>query len=137
MRISDWSSDVCSSDLAECSASSCRSSGRSTSSSTTCSRGASTTRSTSTATAKPIPTCCCRCRCGYPKTCNQQTGGNQKMKRAFIAAVAACGLAAVDPPAAAKDKMLSGASSARSEEHTSELQSLMRISDTDYCLKKQ
>src|SRR3546814_12092257 len=67
MRISDWSSDVCSSDL--------------------------------------------------PKTCNQQTGGNQKMKRAFIAAVAACGLAAVALPAAAKDKLLIGASSASSSQY--------------------
>ncbi|MFC3677973.1 TAXI family TRAP transporter solute-binding subunit [Ferrovibrio xuzhouensis] len=39
------------------------------------------------------------------------------MKRAFIAAVAACGLAAVALPAAAKDKLLIGASSASSSQY--------------------
>src|SRR3546814_4674259 len=40
-------------------------------------------------------------------------------------------------PAAALDRAIAAAGSGRSEEHTSELQSLMRISYAVFCLKKK
>src|SRR3546814_3061916 len=86
MRISDWSSDVCSSDLL------CR-----------CSR----------------PTCSRRC-----------PDRGSSSARSF-----ACAISSV--PARWREPESSTRQRRRSEEHTSELQSLMRISYAVFCLKKK
>src|SRR3546814_8163528 len=92
MRISDWSSDVCSSDLV----------------------------------ARPAP--CpnahsCPRPCRVPRTAFRQTRGR-----------AGCPVAG---SARAESRTPPRAPTARSEEHTSELQSLMRISYAVFCLKKK
>src|SRR3546814_5488480 len=91
MRISDWSSDVCSSDLSR------GSSGR------------------------------CRCRTRSRKRFSQSMPANRRPRqrperRTFIGADTA---------------MVRPLGFLRSEEHTSELQSLMRISYAVFCLKKK
>src|SRR3546814_6536860 len=95
MRISDWSSDVCSSDLAADSASSA----------STCSAscfGVASVLSSSIASTGPT-------HAGQPALQSQAATSSR----------ARC------------------TSSPRSEEHTSELQSLMRISYAVFCLKKK
>src|SRR3546814_3626621 len=94
MRISDWSSDVCSSDLAPTSLSG-----------TNC---FTCTRCSASASASSTPA---------------QSGENS-------ASVATSSSSALPSPADSAD-------SSRSEEHTSELQSLMRISYAVFCLKKK
>src|SRR3546814_7625954 len=93
MRISDWSSDVCSSDLAS-SSSACRAGG--------CSLNRATRRGSASITSSV-----------QPDTCSRHSP--------------ACGTC----PASV------AASPPRSEEHTSELQSLMRISYAVFCLEKK
>src|SRR3546814_5329423 len=96
MRISDWSSDVCSSDLARRSS---RVSGR-------------------------------RCRADGARTGSREDGKGQRhgpSRRRYQ-----CNAHA----AVARRRRASG-HPARSEEHTSELQSLMRISYAVFCLKKK
>src|SRR3546814_5913770 len=89
MRISDWSSDVCSSDLVS-----------------------------NDASGSSIP---------------------QPMMKAISASALGCiartGLST--PPSAIRMSAKSAPKSGRSEEHTSELQSLMRISYAVFCLKKK
>src|SRR3546814_4481160 len=87
MRISDWSSDVCSSDLA--------------------------------AEAKYL-------RTGWSPL--KQVGAPQRYATPLHCSSLKCGIAA--------DQFFS-LSTSRSEEHTSELQSLMRISYAVFCLKKK
>src|SRR3546814_4058421 len=101
MRISDWSSDVCSSDLADLQAN--RRSGR--------------TRRTRGDDREPRgcddfgrPACCAGARCA---------GQGQLRTRAHAL------------------RSESDGPCRRSEEHTSELQSLMRISYAVFCLKKK
>src|SRR3546814_3088644 len=96
MRISDWSSDVCSSDLR-------------------------------TAVRLDVP----HCRAGHPvgfvapvRRCEYGELGLRVGWRGLCSAPRAVG-------------RLYGGSSVRSEEHTSELQSLMRISYAVFCLKKK
>src|SRR3546814_5541556 len=119
MRISDWSSDVCSSDLAGLFA------GRGGFSST-----------------------------WRPTTDSPLTGAGESSRRgatmplsisrhAFLATAVAAALAICATTAAAQDRTYrfelprqSLAQTLRSEEHTSELQSLMRISSAVFCLKK-
>src|SRR3546814_4210621 len=108
MRISDWSSDVCSSDLAA-----------STVTPTTPAPSASTARaSPSTAWPPCIPARTSRGRAGptraaasgaWPATCGTRSSSGRH----------------------------GGDRDRRSEEHTSELQSLMRISYAVFCLKKK
>src|SRR3546814_10251469 len=95
MRISDWSSDVCSSDL----------------------------------------------QIG-PSRCNERAGGPEMPRRGKVAAV---GVARHARKISRRQRILAAAESGearhpvghRSEEHTSELQSLMRISYAVFCLKKK
>src|SRR3546814_9726927 len=94
MRISDWSSDVCSSDL----------------------RAAA--HAGGTCAALPLPVECDRCR----------TGLGSRVSRSSIPLVAVCARGGLPMVRAAPE---------RSEEHTSELQSLMRISYAVFCLKKK
>src|SRR3546814_5474555 len=101
MRISDWSSDVCSSDL------------------TTVFGGGSTGAGA-----------CCRQPAGSRQAIARQDSNDGKRNRAGITTWGLCGFLGVlvygpDP------------SAPRSEEHTSELQSLMRISYAVFCLKKK
>src|SRR3546814_4743752 len=97
MRISDWSSDVCSSDLKA----------------SKCPRNL--LQCFNSARAIPFPVI------GHAKVCVVP------VRRMRIAAYRAC-----DP----LDRLVFGAR-VRSEEHTSELQSLMRISSAVFCLKKK
>src|SRR3546814_6992689 len=99
MRISDWSSDVCSSDL------------------------------TSGATARSMTLgIICRCWPASPERCGtvrpSRTGICRRRWRACAASLAMA-------------TMPTAGSCVRSEEHTSELQSLMRISYAVFCLKKK
>src|SRR3546814_8184713 len=104
MRISDWSSDVCSSDL------------------------------------DFVP---CQ-RHGISEAVSGPTGGRRQMTERIAAVVLAAGKGTrmkserpkVLHPVAGKP-MIDWVLDARSEEHTSELQSLMRISYAVFCLKKK
>src|SRR3546814_8357166 len=99
MRISDWSSDVCSSDLERCSSFEQQFQSR---------RGD------------------CACRCAAPWLYSLRSPSPQ--------AVLAEG---DDPHGGAEIASGSRAWCRRSEEHTSELQSLMRISYAVFCLKNK
>src|SRR3546814_6960422 len=102
MRISDWSSDVCSSDLSA--------------SATSGSGYGATSFSTPTAI-RSTPTSCAA---------------------AFLAATARrAGRSRAGYPRGTEESDMTDTSDPRSEEHTSELQSLMRISYAVFCLKKQ
>src|SRR3546814_10320362 len=92
MRISDWSSDVCSSDLQASSA-------------VSVSNPDLTSRASTKPTAAAVP-------------------------------IAIAGLLRTKSRASSSNWSMSLASSDRSEEHTSELQSLMRLSYAVFCLKK-
>src|SRR3546814_4294789 len=98
MRISDWSSDVCSSDLLA-------------------SRVAQLDAALDLARRAPVQIIH-RAACGDDATGLLQIGA----------------VKAGDDPARALRRL---AAHQRSEEHTSELQSLMRISYADFCLKKK
>src|SRR3546814_1915310 len=91
MRISDWSSDVCSSDL--------------------CGRG----------TPARVPPRCCGC---WLRTSCRASFSPFSLDRSFLLRLPCYGCQG--PP-----------NTGRSEEHTSELQSLMRISYAVFCLKKK
>src|SRR3546814_8326581 len=110
MRISDWSSDVCSSDLTRDGPF----------------RGCGHYRAE-------------RCRAAdrlrVPAICAVQAhdGGREYWFRVVGAATARAAVASRDPRAGAGIAR----SRPRSEEHTSELQSLMRISYAAFCLKKK
>src|SRR3546814_3322526 len=102
MRISDWSSDVCSSDLF----------------------------------AVPDPTRRCP-PLGLANSGNKEVVMSHRLF-AQLAFERALGNAAIEALATAlNDKDHFDAESMRSEEHTSELQSLMRISYAVFCLKKK
>src|SRR3546814_7886043 len=92
LRISDWSSDVCSSDLI----------------------------APSIAAVKTIRPCSCR-RAKAPR---QAGASGEKLAPVIVTN---------RPPSARR----ASAEATRSEEHTSELQSLMRISYAGFCLKKK
>src|SRR3546814_1618244 len=118
MRISDWSSDVCSSDLCEGSSSSGRATGR-------CTTACGFTR----------PTFIARSRQGSSSTLHRdvlQTG----FRRGGAASAKD-----VDPGQHQESRQqrpdVQARHHNRSEEHTSELQSLMRISYAVFCLKKK
>src|SRR3546814_8893282 len=117
MRISDWSSDVCSSDLPMKVSQACSSSGVST-----LSRAADSKCSTM---------CCCR-RVQYiarpllrARRCQRTRHSRTDRPRERSSTRRVTGV----------DDLLRGC--ARSEEHTSELQTLMRISYAVFCLKKK
>src|SRR3546814_980950 len=97
MRISDWSSDVCSSDLAS-------------------------PRERRTSIAAPIAS---------------TVPDNVRAISRPSSAAPLASTTAIDAPDCAKRRSASRARRARSEEHTSELQSLMRISYAVFCLKKK
>src|SRR3546814_4687109 len=124
MRISDWSSDVCSSDLRKAARN-----GGPKSSQTSCSVPGSKTASPQSTMAKP---------------------GSIRWRRVTIIAagvmILTCSMTSVliicdtgrqsTAPFWGRGAMI-GSSQTRSEEHTSELQSLMRISYAVFCLKEQ
>src|SRR3546814_10215679 len=95
MRISDWSSDVCSSDLDD---------GEDEDSQLNRGHGAAPLTSSAASVGSSL------------RRCHAKTGGRK-----------------YDPPARGRGAV----PSPRSEEHTSELQSLMRISYAVFCLKKK
>src|SRR3546814_4945721 len=97
MRISDWSSDVCSSDLTGC--------GR------PCARMA------------PAPSFRVAATASEPSD--------------TISTATVAGTSSKMPSAGSKTSVGSPHATTRSEEHTSELQSLMRISYAVFCLKKK
>src|SRR3546814_5280309 len=113
MRISDWSSDVCSSDLGtvalECAAMPGRAPGRRT--------APKRPNRFRRRRQRPSRRCIPRLRIYYRRlenACAILETRNARQRRAFL-----------------------GAAKRRSEEHTSELQSLMRISYAVFCLKKK
>src|SRR3546814_2688763 len=71
---------------------------------------------------------------GRPATAGRRTQALETARSAAAAGVAASATAAV---AVARRKVRMASSYRRSEEHTSELQSLMRISYAVFCLKKK
>src|SRR3546814_5348186 len=99
MRISDWSSDVCSSDLP----------------------------ANASASASALPCASAKARA--------KSGAGTKLRRSALGRVRiiAAALSATKPGASHDSRE----GSSRSEEHTSELQSLMRISYAVFCLKKK
>src|SRR3546814_4374113 len=101
MRISDWSSDVCSSDLAE-------------------GTGSGAARRTGRETA--------HWRCADADMADACVGDPNLTAR---------GAKQLHQCIARRDRSSAGTGMARSEEHTSELQSLMRISYAVFCLKKK
>src|SRR3546814_7116013 len=105
MRISDWSSDVCSSDLLG--------GGRSSSSKPA---GIHNIPSSSLASSLIF--------CG-------SHGGSQ------IRSTSAVAIPGTEPTRSSTSPGIDSATGQRSEEHTSELQSLMRISYAVFCLKKK
>src|SRR3546814_3335117 len=119
MRMSDWSSDVCSSDLA-------------------CRRPRPGTRRLSGATDERVglwhaaPNHCRPAgeRCGRPLHLEQARTGGWARGASGRAAFGLRRAPARGRPVPPEDKL-------RSEEHTSELQSLMRISYAVFCLKKK
>src|SRR3546814_4848519 len=120
MRISDWSSDVCSSDL------------RTAGSRIRTARGIGPARASiprmgpagrRRRLAAPGP--------GLPATDRTLARTTAALHRQDAGKLAACGRAARDAARRHGDR------NARSEEHTSELQSLMRISYAVFCLKKK
>src|SRR3546814_1017215 len=85
-----------------------------------------------------------RCRVGH--RCRRQEGPAERVRSSFLSPVrehrqldtddvAAAGTDSAESDRSASNSTLS--SSPRSEEHTSELQSLMRISYAVFCLKKK
>src|SRR3546814_9666449 len=121
MRISEWSSDVCSSDLSEATwpgAAGAVDAGRSA--------GGSNVASLRKAAAScSIFISAFLVRHGQPSqlSCQRAIEENQRF----------CG----DPGSLVGRREHSDAKDSRSEEHTSELQSLMRISYAVFCLKKK
>src|SRR3546814_2811698 len=105
MRISDWSSDCCSSDLPQ---------------------AALITYCSVARPSSPSK---------RPKNCISWTTSSARASTGD-ASSSAC-LAAASNGATCAMPLTSVASSSRSEEHTSELQSLMRISYAVFCLKKK
>src|SRR3546814_10539512 len=100
MRISDWSSDVCSSDL------------------------------------EIVP---CK-KVSVSPSSSARTSGMKLAKRSRARSLSAMKLASAprqSRPFSASGRSTSDRPAARSEEHTSELQSLMRISYAVFCLKKK
>src|SRR3546814_7918323 len=102
MRISDWSSDVCSSDLA----------------------AAQVDRAVAVAVAVGLV--------------DEAAGAERRVRRGRGAAACIDAVGALVRHVGAEPAALAAAADAgRSEEHTSELQSLMRISYAVFCLKKK
>src|SRR3546814_2031082 len=104
MRISDWSSDVCSSDFA-----------------VRALRSVGTGRPAVAAVGGVR-----RAPARAPRRLRDRRPPGRRAQRLVVAALAL-----------RRDRQAAGAGSARSEEHTSELQSLMRISYAVFCLKKK
>src|SRR3546814_5724099 len=111
MRISDWSSDVCSSDLPA---------------PVDAAPGAKTARTTDNGPPR-APSAFMRKSALIPSRC-------RRVKRCDVSVKL---LSAVALSIACPSSLLFATWSARSEEHTSELQSLMRSSYHDFCLNKQ
>src|SRR3546814_4994847 len=132
MRISDWSSDVCSSDLRTCReyafASPCGFQRR------------SSCRNARVSRIWPPAMTFAACRSAPPaRSCGSRRIFPPCRESSAPARPIECGSRYLPP---AKDRWLLGRESEtpappRSEEHTSELQSLMRISYAVFCLKKQ
>src|SRR3546814_8773439 len=104
MRISDWSSDVCSSDLVLTKA---------------------TTQTITDARSQP------RTRPGEPPSTSDASSRYHHPVRRTLSASVLCA-----PDQRSPGTRVRTASTLRSEEHTSELQSLMRISYAVCCMKK-
>src|SRR3546814_9675801 len=123
MRISDWSSDVCSSDLWPASSN----------------RPASRSRE-SQAHAPGFPVSGrTRCDGSMASAVRRTRGDHQMILFLFVLAALASGTGALLFPARAAhaQDMINNLPDYRSEEHTSELQSLMRISYAVFCLKQK
>src|SRR3546814_9123903 len=120
MRISDWSSDVCSSDLLFVRKR----------------HGKAGDPDTGASWRRPGSDCCCD---GAGAASLRRPRSSSCCRRADDVGAHGYALAAVgrDPAGLAKMADAAATASARSEEHTSELQSLMRISYAVFCLKKK
>src|SRR3546814_8849756 len=131
MRISDWSSDVCSSDLAPVEGAGCR---RCRGAPTPLSPPISVRRAISpppartgrAATASGDPALHHSC---HSLGVRYHAGVNKLAGRPDSGKEAQCGARRPMPSAPCWKR--------RSEEHTSELQSLMRLTDDSFCLKKK
>src|SRR3546814_2134259 len=128
MRISDWSSDVCSSDLLT-SRSVCHSESAPPSSHRSTSRQKPAAPSNGYSI-RPSPTATLRAMPSSLRRPPARSNWRLKHNRRRGAADARLQHAAAGGPAG-------GRRGGRSEEHTSELQSLMRISYAVFCLKKK
>src|SRR3546814_1828078 len=104
MRISDWSSDVCSSDL----------------------------QRSAFDTIHPVP------QAGYAlQRCRHLSGGDSTAQATPAPARLPCEFPLPEHPGQRQAASPQPPRPSRSEEHTSELQSLMRISYAVFCLKKK
>src|SRR3546814_2305528 len=127
MRISDWSSDVCSSDLAE------RRHNHTATRSTTQSLNGELTAGDETAAYRHR-------RLRHRRAGCRRAAHPRRSRRVRVRARARARPRGRRIPAAAQrpaGAVAHGTAGARSEEHTSELQSLMRISYAVFCLKKK
>src|SRR3546814_2701353 len=106
MRISDWSSDVCSSDL----------------------------RTGRCDVAEDVATALAQAR---EDALREAAGKCDEMARSAERSRAAAALAGRESVASRRQSDVETAEALRSEEHTSELQSLMRISYAVFCLQKK
>src|SRR3546814_8889533 len=75
--------------------------------------------------------------CGAGDVTNTVAGGNRVHESAMELGAVGVAHGAVDDSADGHVHVVRGGCPARSEEHTSELQSLMRISSAVFCLKKK
>src|SRR3546814_2423912 len=120
MRISDWSSDVCSSDL--CSGKSSPEPGGAFGSATITGHGSLT--ETTLPTGKVVPSAAYCGGVGFSPSPGHSTNSPMIVASATRAS-----------EVSRKNRDTNPTSTSRSEEHTSELQSLMRISYAVFCLK--
>src|SRR3546814_1001621 len=126
MRISDWSSDVCSSDL-------CGGIGRRGRLKICYPQGCGSSSLPGGTSQRPVDPCP-----GHLEANDMTKTARLMLFAALPLAVSGCALGHGHRPVpvAAQLACPAGAESWRSEEHTSELQSLMRISYAVFCLKK-
>src|SRR3546814_7409033 len=122
MRISDWSSDVCSSDFGGVAVAAPVAQGVA---------GAGRDEQRRDAVARPL-----LARPGARFVRHRQVPGDGVLLQSQRLAKAADGVEYVDPEPVG-DAIVDEQPVQRSEEHTSELQSLMRISYAVFCLQKQ
>src|SRR3546814_1439395 len=137
MRISDWSSDVCSSDLSA--SDDAGDAGRESpgQAARTVSRKVSTALCSSTVCWLSWPAASRTCWAAEPASWAPRDTSVMLAETSWVPDAACCTFEAISSVAAPCSSTAEAIAVARSEEHTSELQALMRISYAVFCLKKK